>query len=247
MLKQKFVWCALLSLLPAGALAQTPTWAKPNLFWYRISVPDGNVWIKVDAEHGAKEPLFDHQRLAIELSLRSRMEFTPLGLPFADPAAQFVVKYDGSNAYIQQGAMAIEFVLDGNHWRCDLQIKWNWNLVPPTDYECQNRRPVVAGQAPLDLVAQQNAPRVSPDGRWHAFVHEHNVAIRPANGPADRITVLSKDGSAQFGYQQGSIRWSPDSQTITAYRVDPQAWLSPSLSGNVKKLVAKGEWAVPER
>src|SRR5688572_28413866 len=108
---RKHVCCALLVLIPpaATAQAQVPIWAKPDLFWYRISVPDGNLWIKVDAQYGAKEPLFDHQRLAIELSLRSGAEFTPLTLPFADPAAQFVVKYDGSNAYIQQGAMAVEF------------------------------------------------------------------------------------------------------------------------------------------
>jgi hypothetical protein len=244
--KRQIALCTVLTLLPASVAAQSagpvPIWAKPDLFWYRMSVPDGNVWVKVDAEHGAKEPLFDHQRLAIELSLESRGEFEPLTLPFADPAAQFVVKYDGSNAYIQQGAMAIEFVLAGNQWRCDLQIKWNWNLVPPTDYECVNRGPAVA--QPFDLVALQNAPRVSPDGRWHAFVHEHNIAIRPADQPAGKITVLSKDGTPQFAYQQGSIRWSPDSKSITAYRVDPQAWLSTSVTGNVKKLVAKGEWVV---
>src|SRR5687767_382638 len=46
-------------------------WAKPDHFWWRRSVPGGNLWLTVDARHGAKTPLFDHQRLAIELSLRS--------------------------------------------------------------------------------------------------------------------------------------------------------------------------------
>ena len=131
-----------LALLQAGAAVESPlTWAKPDHFWYRKALPGGSVWLNVDALHGVKEPLFDHQRLAIELNLRSGSEFTPMTLPFADPATEFVVRYDGSNAYIQEGAMAIEFILDATQWRCDLQIKWNWNLVPPTDYECLPRRP----------------------------------------------------------------------------------------------------------
>ena len=99
---------AALLLLGAGQQsAATLTWAKPDHFWYRRSVPGGNLWITVDGIHGVRQPLFDHQRLAIELNLRTGAEYTPLTLPFADPAAEFVVKYDSSNAYIQEGAMAI--------------------------------------------------------------------------------------------------------------------------------------------
>ena len=87
-----------------------PVWSKPDHFWYRRAVAGGRVWFNVDALHGVKEPLFDHQRLAIELTIRTGVEYTPLTLPFADPASRFVVKYDGSNAYVQEGAMAVEFV-----------------------------------------------------------------------------------------------------------------------------------------
>ena len=145
----------------------------------------GHIWLNVDAEHGVREPLFDHQRLAIELNLRSGSEFTPLTLPFADPASRFVVKYDGSNAYIQEGAMAIEFVLDGQHWRCELQVKWDWNKVPPTDYECLPRRPVVAA---TDAPARPAPPSTvkSPDGKWEAFVQHHNVAVARREQSATR-------------------------------------------------------------
>src|SRR5688500_15801591 len=114
-------------------------WAKPDHFWFRKTVSGGHLWLTIDARNGAKSPLFDHQRLAIELNLRGGYDFTPLTLPFADPASRFAVKYDGSNAYIQEGAMAVEFVLDGYQWRGDLQIKWDWNKVQPTDYECLTR------------------------------------------------------------------------------------------------------------
>ena len=88
-------------------------WTKPDRFWFRKSVPGGNMWFGVDAKLGVKEQLFDHKRLAIELGLRTGYEVTQLGLPLTDPAAQFVVRYDGSNDYMPEGAMAIEFILSG--------------------------------------------------------------------------------------------------------------------------------------
>jgi hypothetical protein len=229
-------------LLGAGTQPPAPilTWAKPDHFWYRKSVQGGNIWVNVDARHGVKEPLFDHQRLAIELSLRTGSEYTPLTLPFADPAAEFAVKYDGSNAYIQEGAMAIEFILDGYFWRCELQVKWDWNKVPPTDYECLPRRPMQSGSRPRP---NAGAPVASPDGKWEARIANHNVVVRPAGGSqADR--PLSTDGTAAQPYDLGSIRWSRDSKTLSAYRVSPDVWQSDSVSGSVKALVVRTEWTV---
>jgi hypothetical protein len=231
-----------LALVQAGAAVEPSplTWAKPDHFWYRTSVTGGNLWLTVDALHGVKEPLFDHQRLAIELNLRSGYEFTPLTLPFADPATEFVVKYDGSNAYIQEGAMAIEFILDGSLWRCELQIKWDWNKVPPTDYECLPRRPMQPGSRPRPATG---APVASPDGRSEAVVLNHNVAVRAAGGTGD-AKPLSADGTAALPYDPGSIRWSRDGKTLSAYRVSPDVWRSTSVTGSVKALVARGEWTV---
>jgi hypothetical protein len=224
----------------AGVESSPLTWAKPDHFWYRIDVAGGYVWLNVDALHGVREPLFDHQRLAIELNLRSGYEFTPTTLPFADPATEFVVKYDGSNAYIQEGAMAIEFILDGSLWRCDLQIKWNWNLVPPTDYECLPRRPMQPGSRPRPAVG---APVASPDRTWEALIVNHNVAVRAA-GSAAPARSLSTDGAAAMPYDPGSIRWSRDGKTVSAWRVSPDVWRSTSVTGSVKSLVARGEWIV---
>ncbi|MGH7460067.1 MAG: hypothetical protein ACREMA_03440 [Longimicrobiales bacterium] len=241
--KGKF--CILLLLgLPVCAQAQitAPVWAKPDNFWFRKVVPGGHLWLKVDAAHGVKEPLFDHQRLAIELTIRTGTEYTPLTLPFADPALQFVVKYDGSNAYIQEGAMAIEFSHAGNFWRCDLQIKWDWNRVPPTDYECLSRRPAVPGQ---NIAASNtSAPSASPDGSWEALIENHNVVVRRA-GSTPATVRLTSDGSENDAWQPGSIRWARDSKSLSAWRINAQVWLSESVTGSVKKLVNKGEWKLP--
>jgi len=216
-------------------------WTTPDRFWFRKTVPAGHLWLNVDAEHGVKEPLFDHQRLAIELGIRTGYEYTPLTLPLADPSAQFVVKYDGSNAYIQEGAMAIEFILDGLRWRCDLQTKWDWNKVPPTDYVCAGRGTAVPGAS--GPVPTALATHTSPDGRWEAVVQEHNVAVRAVGGGA--VHRLSSDGAAGFAYQAGSIAWTADSKGLAAFRVNEQVWLSASATGNVKAAVVRSAFSLP--
>jgi hypothetical protein len=136
---------AALWLQPLQPPPATPlTWSKPDHCWFRKAVPGGNLWLTVDAVHGAKEPLFDHGRLAIEINARTGFEFTALTLPFSDPDADFVVRYDGSNAYIERGAMVIEFTLADRRWHCELQAEWDWNRVPPSDYECAGREPTAA-------------------------------------------------------------------------------------------------------
>lgn len=230
---------AVLAAFPAAPQETTqPVWAKPDHFWFRKAVPGGHVWLTVDAVHGVKEPLFDHQRLAIELGVRGAGEFEPLGLPFVDSTADFVVKYDGSNAYIQEGALAIEFNLNDRFWRCDLQIKWNWNLVPPTDYQCLPQR----AATPSQQRAGAPAPVPSPDGKWIALVQNHNVAVRPAAGGEPRL--LSSDGTSVESYQHGSLHWSTDSLVLSAYRVHSDVWISPALGGNVKAQIHRGQWPV---
>ena len=84
------VVCLLLALLPAGVFAQStpPVWTKPDQFWFRKTVSGGHLWLNVDAQHGVKEPLFDHQRLAIELTIRTGVDYTPLTLPWSVPATE---------------------------------------------------------------------------------------------------------------------------------------------------------------
>ena len=137
--------------------------------------------------------------------------------------------------------MAIEFILDGSHWRCELQIKWNWNLVPPTDYECRNRRAVNPGVSDGPIIAPSSVR--SPDGRWDALIEGHNVVVRPASGSAP-TQKLSTDGTSAFGYQTGSIHWAADSKTLEAYRVHEQVWLAPSASDNVKAQLHRAVLAV---
>lgn len=73
----------------------------------------------------------------------------------------------------------------------------------------------------------------SPDGRWEAFVVEHDLYLRPAGG-GDSIQ-LTQDGEEFFSYGLGyprpnqirnsmvrspSVRWSPDSRRLAVTRDD---------------------------
>jgi dipeptidyl aminopeptidase/acylaminoacyl peptidase/ribosomal protein L7/L12 len=69
----------------------------------------------------------------------------------------------------------------------------------------------------------------SPDGKWIAFIKEHNLFVRPVEGKGDgkteneadaaREIQLSHDGEAGNAY--GLPNWSPDSATLVAFRVEP--------------------------
>jgi hypothetical protein len=237
---------ALVALLVAGAVSITaqnsaPVWAKADAFWYRTTVNGSDVWVSVDAEHGVRQPLFDHQRLAIELSQKTGMEFTAATLPFADPRTRFVVKYDGSSVPEPHGLLAIEFVLDNAAWRCELQAEWDWARTPPSDYECTKQDDPVPPPSP----AAGSTSVASPDRKWEAFVQNDNVMVRAAG--ATPATALSTDGTATRAYHAGSISWSPDSRIVSAYRVDAAIWRSNEVRGTVKPLISKGTWTIPQR
>jgi dipeptidyl aminopeptidase/acylaminoacyl peptidase len=58
---------------------------------------------------------------------------------------------------------------------------------------------------------------VSPDGRWSAFLKDHNLWVRSMED--EREVQLSEDGREDFAY--GLWQWSPDSQRLAAFRIEP--------------------------
>ncbi len=55
----------------------------------------------------------------------------------------------------------------------------------------------------------------SPDGKWTAFVKDHNLHLRAKEGGKE--IALSKDGNAEDGYREG-VFWSPDGKKLVALR-----------------------------
>ena len=87
----------------------TPHWFQSNTrFWYRNDLRNGvKEFIVVDAEHGTREPAFDHAKLAVALSKAAGGEFNAEKLPF-----------EGID--FSQDNQAIRFKIGAVRWRCDL-------------------------------------------------------------------------------------------------------------------------------
>ena len=192
---------------------QSPTWIGPTSFWYRKSVKGGFEFVLVDAATGAKRAPFDHARLAAALSSAAGASYTAATLPFSE------------FSYAGAGNGAIELDAGDSRWRCTLE-----------EYRCTR-----AGRARTPQGRFGGRPRsadtvesvLSPDGRTVAFIQNYNVAVRPVDGGGRSLagiggsgatpdfTLLTYDGSEGDAYQLMSIRWSPDSKRLVAYRRRP--------------------------
>ncbi len=58
---------------------------------------------------------------------------------------------------------------------------------------------------------------ISPDGKWKAFIRNHNVYVVRTDQKDAQPTALSLDGAPGFGYRQ--LHWSPDSRKLAAMKV----------------------------
>ena len=61
---------------------------------------------------------------------------------------------------------------------------------------------------------------MSPDKKFEALIQNYNIYVRPAGQTRDGF-MLSTDGSEGNAYTFNSIRWSPDSKKIAAFRRRP--------------------------
>ncbi|MEY4636264.1 MAG: hypothetical protein RJA55_2062 [Acidobacteriota bacterium] len=185
-------------------IPDAPAWiGATHRFYYRRSRPEGFEFLTVDADTRQKQPSFDHARLAESLSKAGNRIYTAWRLPF--------------QAFTFNDALsAIELTIDGARWTCQL-----------ADYSCRTPelpppgeiRRGITGPVRGDLSPATARPRLSPDGKWMAFIDNYNVAIRPFGG--DKRTALSTDGSEGNYYDAASIVWAPDSSKLAAVRVRP--------------------------
>jgi dipeptidyl aminopeptidase/acylaminoacyl peptidase len=57
----------------------------------------------------------------------------------------------------------------------------------------------------------------SPDRRWTAAIKDHNLVLRAAEGEEE--IQLTRDGREGLAY--GMLQWSPDSEVLAAFRIQP--------------------------
>jgi dipeptidyl aminopeptidase/acylaminoacyl peptidase len=181
-----------------------PTWVEgTHRFYYRRTTPTGFEFVVVDAGTQEKRPAFDHNRLAESLSTAAAETYRGSRLPF-------------QNFTTADSLGSIDMTIDGARWNCTLTTYICRTPQVPSPGEIRRG---IAGPVRGDLSSNAPRPRMSPDGKWLAFIENYNVAIRPAGGKAR--TLLSADGSEGNYYDLTTLVWSPDSTRIAAYRVRP--------------------------
>ncbi len=111
----------------------------------------------------------------------------------------------------------IHFEIDSTQWTCDLD-----------SYECKR------GEQPA---ASEQYEARSPDGRWAAYVENHNLLLRDMT--TGTIVQLTRDGEPGWDYatpipslrpmvaqgtvdvkERPAVFWSPDSSKLITYRID---------------------------
>ena len=237
----------------------TPHWFQDgSRFWYRNDLRGGaKEFILADAEKGARQPAFDHAKLAAALSKAADQEFKADKLPFSEIE------------FIESGG-AIKFDAANKTWRCDLNSyecsamgtnssasifspaamsgetqlaasdsSSGYNLSPEAESDFS---PATFDERPSPQQQEQQTGQQqgqgrgrgqrqgaggrrggpggdlrSPDEKWTAFTRAQNVFVR---SEADsKEFQLSEDGKEGNAYSR--LEWSPDSQSLVAWRVEP--------------------------
>ena len=203
--------------LALGVVDQVAWIESSNRFWYRRTVKGGTEFIVVNADTLAKEPAFDHAKLAAGISTATGGKYTAVTLPF------------NTVAFVEEGKR-IEFSLvpGGGRggppapggpaiWRCTLDT-YACRQPPPREGRGRGGNGL-AGPVRPPFEINGATPKKSPDGKLEALVRNYNVAIREV-GKRD-VTLLSTDGSEGGYYDPESLVWSPDSTKLAVYRVTP--------------------------
>ena len=203
-------------------LAEDAVWLPSGRFWYRKSVAGGNSFVLVDPAGPARRPAFDHARLAAAISTGGR-RYTPTRLPFT--AFNFG---DGeqSISFIVEDSLAFTCTLA--EYRCDVTRA----PVPSATGEGgRGGRGEGGGRGAGAGTGGRGGGRgagpgggapagvASPDGRWVAYVQDHNLHLRSADSASG--APLSRTGTADRPFVSPSITWSPDGRRLVANRVAP--------------------------
>jgi len=188
----------------------TPHWFRENTrFWYRNDLRDGaKEFVLVDTERGARQLAFDHAKLASALSRAAGTEHNGAKLPF------------NSIAFVDD-ARAVAFKVNETTWKCDLASyecsRTDTDIIFPPVESAEEGGPFQRRRSGTGQRQRDDAD-ASPDGKWTAFVKDHNVFIKSREDETREVR-LSQDGKDGLAY--GRFSWSPDSKTLVALRVEP--------------------------
>ena len=182
-----------------------PHWLADNSrFWYRNDLPEGaREFVLVDAVEGKRQPAFDHSKLARSLSEATGKEYRASHLPMD------AIEFDQSGG-------AIGFRAADKNWKCDLKtyaLTEDKDAKPPEKDSGRDGDSRRRGRGRRGSSSRGNEQ--SPDGKWTAFVKDHNLHLRAKQGGEE--FAISSDGKPDDAYES-RFYWSPDSLKLVAMR-----------------------------
>lgn len=182
-----------------------PNWISDSRFWYRVLTATGSDYVLVDAATGRRQPAFDQQKLAAELTNQTGKQYQGDHLPF-------------TSIHFSPDQSSISFFAVGKRWQYSINKKSQLTALPGGK---------TSGRQPGDQ--PKTAPGVvSPDGRKMAFIRADNLWLKELS--SGKEIQLTTDGIQDFGYatdnagwthsDRAILRWSPDSKKIATFKQD---------------------------
>ena len=163
-------------------------------FWYLNHEKRGDIYYLVDAKEGKKREAFDQKKLAALLADETKKEVSAMNLGLTD------LNFKNDNS-------GISFVYDSFRWEY---------VFEKNQLSKQGRYEIPESRYWGDRERQRNAPIVSPDKKWEAFIRDYNVYVREVG--KEELTALSLDGNSELSYGP-MIEWSPDSRKLATTKV----------------------------
>jgi len=174
----------------------TPQWiGNTSRFWYISNTPQGKQYILIDARNKTRKPLFDQNKLALELSLSINEPVEALKLPI-------------QNLRVSTSPDTIHFEYKSYNWGYNTKN----NSLKKGD-KTEKQKEEYWGTVDDE---RKEKPALSPDKKMECFLKGNNLYLKVLKTGAEKS--VSTDGTKN-DYYSSNIYWSPDSKKIAVMRI----------------------------
>jgi dipeptidyl-peptidase 4 len=166
-------------------------------------LPDGRFWYRTTTAAGADFIMVDPARRTRAPAFDQARLAAALGAVTGEAVAAALLPFTTFD--LSRDGRQVTVTAAGRDWQCDVTA---YTCVPDP------------GGPPASVT--------SPDGRWAAYIRDHNLWVRDLRTGQDR--ALTTDGVEHFGYGTNNagwtrrpvplLTWSPDSRRIKTFQQD---------------------------